>query len=246
MERSPFREDEAWAAKPAGAGWAYWRPGVDGVVELATVRGREVALPTHFHAEDQVTFVVSGRRRFLMGSKAVTLAAGQGALIPAGAAHRSFSEPAGVACLNAYLPAGEYAVAAMLCDLERLWREAGQLRPEQLAAVARRHRRDVAGGTSAGVALFRAGCRESVGRAAARAGISREGFSRMFARRYGMPPHAYWLTARLNQARGLLRAGEDIAAVAAETGFADQSHLGRRFRRAFGVTPGSYRSGWLP
>ena len=79
---------------------------------------------------------------------------------------------------------------------------------------------------------------------AARAGMSREGFSRMFARRHGMPPHAFWLMARLNQARGLLRAGEAIAAVAAETGFADQSHLGRWFRRAFGVTPGRYRSGW--
>jgi transcriptional regulator GlxA family with amidase domain len=76
--------------------------------------------------------------------------------------------------------------------------------------------------------------------------MSREGFSRMFARRHGMPPHAFWLMARLNHARGLLRAGEDIAGVAAETGFADQSHLGRWFRRAFGVTPGRYRSGWPP
>jgi AraC-like DNA-binding protein len=44
----------------------------------------------------------------------------------------------------------------------------------------------------------------------------------------------------LNRARRLLRAGEPIAAVAAETGFADQSHLGRLFRRTFGTTPGAY------
>nr|WP_247385558.1 MULTISPECIES: helix-turn-helix domain-containing protein [unclassified Bradyrhizobium] len=43
---------------------------------------------------------------------------------------------------------------------------------------------------------------------------------------------------RLNDARELLRRGESIAGVAAETGFADQSHLGRFFRRAFGITPG--------
>jgi hypothetical protein len=51
-----------------------------------------------------------------------------------------------------------------------------------------------------------------------RAGMSREGFSRMFFRRRGMPPHAFWLMARLNQARELLRAGEGIARVATAAG----------------------------
>jgi transcriptional regulator GlxA family with amidase domain len=87
-------------------------------------------------------------------------------------------------------------------------------------------------------------CLEPVSRAAGRAGMSREGFSRMFARHHGMPPQAFWLMARLNHARELLRAGEGIAGVAVEAGFTDQSHLGRWFRRAFGVTPGRYRSGW--
>ena len=58
-----------------------------------------------------------------------------------------------------------------------------------------------------------------------------------------MPPHAFWQLAKLNDARRLLRAGQDIAAVAAETGFSDQSHLGRCFRRVFGVTPGRFRAG---
>ncbi len=39
-----------------------------------------------------------------------------------------------------------------------------------------------------------------------------------------------------------LRIGMAPAAVAAEIGFADLSHLGRAFRRAFGVTPGCYRA----
>jgi AraC-like DNA-binding protein len=46
---------------------------------------------------------------------------------------------------------------------------------------------------------------------------------------------------RLNKARDLLRAGQTIADVAFEMGFADQSHLGRWFKRAFGITPGLYR-----
>ncbi|MEN0074300.1 MAG: helix-turn-helix domain-containing protein, partial [Paracraurococcus sp.] len=85
-----------------------------------------------------------------------------------------------------------------------------------------------------------------VRRVAAQAGMSREGFTRRFARRHGMPPHAFWLMHRLNLARRLLRAGEGIAAAAAAAGFADQSHLGRCFRRVFGVTPGRYRAGEPP
>lgn len=252
VRRSSFPGSEAQpqAAGPADAGWAYWRPAVDGAVELGTLAGRSVALPTHFHAEDQVTFVLSGRRRFLVAGVAVELAAGQGALIPAGTAHRSLPEPAGVACLNAYLPTGGYDVAAMLRDLRRAWRMAGgRLGAEALAAVASTHRQgDGAAAPPPGPAPFPcdADCRDAVAEAAAWAGMSREGFTRMFAKRHGMSPHAFWLVARLNRARGLLRAGERIAAVAAETGFADQSHLGRWFRRAFGVSPGRYRAGWLP
>ncbi len=84
---------------------------------------------------------------------------------------------------------------------------------------------------------------ESVRQAAQRVGLSREGYTRRFKRDCGLPPHAFWLLEKLNDARRLLRAGDSIAGVAAETGFADQSHLGRCFRRAFGVTPGRYRAG---
>jgi hypothetical protein len=31
------------------------------------VCGFDVALPIHFHDEDQITFVISGRRRFIIG-----------------------------------------------------------------------------------------------------------------------------------------------------------------------------------
>ena len=230
---------------PADAGWAYWRPAGGGIIELGIVRGREVGLAAHFHDEAQITFVVAGRRRFLVGGGVVALSAGQGALIPAGVVHRSLAEPAGVVCLNAYVPAGDYDVAAMMADAGRLWRKAGHLRPMDLVAVIRGHRRGAGQRVSMdGAAPVRADRRERVAEAAARAGLSREGFSRMFTRRHGMPPHAFWLMARLNHARGLLRSGEGIAAAAAEAGFADQSHFGRWFRRAFGVTPGRYRAGW--
>jgi AraC-like DNA-binding protein len=38
----------------------------------------------------------------------------------------------------------------------------------------------------------------------------------------------------------MLRAGARISHVAFATGFSDQSHLTRQFKRVLGVTPGSY------
>lgn len=63
---------------------------------------------------------------------------------------------------------------------------------------------------------------------------------RAFKRATGMPPHRYLYQLRLDRARGLLRHGVPPAQVAAELGFTDQSHLTRRFKAAFGVTPGQY------
>ncbi|MFT4269148.1 MAG: AraC family transcriptional regulator [Xenophilus sp.] len=85
--------------------------------------------------------------------------------------------------------------------------------------------------------------REPVERIAHRLGLSREAFTRRFRARTGMPPHAWRLVERLNLARERLHGDDDLAALAAELGFADQSHLSRHFRRVFGVSPGRYRRG---
>ena len=75
---------------------------------------------------------------------------------------------------------------------------------------------------------------------AAIAGLSRFHFCRAFARVYGLPPHAYQLQLRLAEAKRWLAAGEPPAQVAAAVGFADQSHLNKRFKGAFGITPGRF------
>ncbi|SMH63001.1 AraC family transcriptional regulator [Azospirillum agricola] len=223
--------------------WNYWRPSDSHIVELGTVRGLDVALPVHFHEEDQVTFVLSGRRRFVIDGQLFAVAPGQGMHIPARTPHHSLSEPSEIVCINLYTPAGAYAARDLISDLARQWRRVGQIGWPELTTIAEDHR-CVAGnipdpaGTLAGTDL-----RETVEQAAQRAGMSREGFSRRFRKHHGMPPHAFWLLEKLNDARRLLRRGEPIAGVAAETGFADQSHLGRCFRRVFGVTPGRYRAG---
>ena len=77
----------------------------------------------------------------------------------------------------------------------------------------------------------------------ARNRLRREGFSRQFTRKVGIPTCGYRLVSRLNEARDRLRGDIPIAELAAELGFADQCHFGRYFRRAFGVSPDAYRKG---
>lgn len=73
------------------------------------------------------------------------------------------------------------------------------------------------------------------------AGIDRFRLTRQFQRTFGTSPHAYLVRLRLRAARRLLATGRTPAQVAAEVGFADQSHLGRWFRRAYRMTPAAYR-----
>ncbi|MDR6917359.1 AraC-like DNA-binding protein [Pseudomonas sp. 3296] len=76
---------------------------------------------------------------------------------------------------------------------------------------------------------------------AAATGVDRFRLTRAFKAAYGLAPHAYLVQLRLATARRLLARGEQPATVAMEMGFADQSHLGRWFVRAYGLTPAMYR-----
>jgi AraC-like DNA-binding protein len=76
---------------------------------------------------------------------------------------------------------------------------------------------------------------------AAVTGVDRFRLTRAFKAAYGMAPHAYLVQLRLATARRMLARGEQPAAVAMALGFADQSHLGRWFMRAYGLTPALYR-----
>lgn len=76
---------------------------------------------------------------------------------------------------------------------------------------------------------------------AAAAGIGKFRLVRLFRERTGLPPHALQVAHRIRAARRLLEAGEPVAATAAATGFADQSHLHRHFKRSLGLTPREYQ-----
>jgi AraC-like DNA-binding protein len=60
---------------------------------------------------------------------------------------------------------------------------------------------------------------------------------RVFRKEVGMPPHEYLTQVRVERAKKLLCEGMPIAEVALETGFVDQSHLTKRFKRLVGFTP---------
>ena len=77
---------------------------------------------------------------------------------------------------------------------------------------------------------------------AALSGLSRFQLLRSFARELGITPYAYLLQRRVRAARRLLAAGRSPAEAAAESGFADQSHMTRAFARQLGITPARYRA----
>lgn len=70
--------------------------------------------------------------------------------------------------------------------------------------------------------------------------VDRFRLTRAFKASFGLAPHAYLIQLRLARARQLLAAGALPADVAHTLCFADQSHLGRWFRRAYGLTPSHY------
>jgi AraC-like DNA-binding protein len=70
--------------------------------------------------------------------------------------------------------------------------------------------------------------------------VDRFRLTRAFKTSFGLAPHAYLIQLRLATARQWLARGVAPAEVAHALCFADQSHLGRWFRRAYGLTPAHY------
>ncbi|MDR0279459.1 MAG: AraC family transcriptional regulator [Paucimonas sp.] len=76
---------------------------------------------------------------------------------------------------------------------------------------------------------------------AALCGLERFQFLKLFKQTIGMTPHAWLVRLRLEHACVLLGQRRwDLARVAQEVGFYDQSHFNRAFKQAFGVAPSGY------
>jgi AraC-like DNA-binding protein len=70
--------------------------------------------------------------------------------------------------------------------------------------------------------------------------VSRVHISRVFKQHVGLAPHEYLVQLRVACAKAKLAEGMSITAAAAFSGFADQSHLTRHFKRITHLTPGAY------
>ena len=77
---------------------------------------------------------------------------------------------------------------------------------------------------------------------AACAGVSRFHFARSFKKSTGVTPHQYVLAQRVERAKQFLGEGRlSLREIAHATGFSDQSHMTRHFRRLTGSTPRAFQ-----
>jgi transcriptional regulator GlxA family with amidase domain len=77
---------------------------------------------------------------------------------------------------------------------------------------------------------------------ARRIGLSPNWLARAFHARYGTTMARYVLAARVTMAQSLLRSTDvPVGEIARRLGFLDAQHFNKRFRRAAGCSPSSYR-----
>jgi AraC-like DNA-binding protein len=73
-------------------------------------------------------------------------------------------------------------------------------------------------------------------------GLDRWTLARQFRAAFGTSPSRFRTMRQLDHVRRLLKRTISPAEASLEAGFADQSHMSRHFRRAYGLTPGAWVS----
>ncbi len=238
-------------------------------VGLHTIPGGTV-WTGHGHDVPHLTVVVSGKFIEEHTRGATTLETGGVRLAPA-ASHDLRFGPQGAVCLVVeldadgpvppgvrFLPA-DPDTSGLVGDIVHQLHEdpAGSLAPAVdldletlilgVLAHAHRHERlDPAGRPPAWLRRLRdrlaTECAVSVSGAARQAGVHRGHLARAFRHHYGEPMSRFVQRRRLARAAALLaNSALSLAEVAFQSGYADQSHLTRNFRRRFGQAPGAWR-----
>lgn len=239
------------------------RHGRDGAGEVNTVRidGGVAATPMHAHVSLILGCVDTGQRALRLADGVIDVSAGEGFLIPPETAHawvasdagshrivtidaRAFDIPrwraglirdvawtASFLAVHAAVEAGRADVHDLVTHLLELTDALATRTPENRASArpVRLARRVLSERFDVAIDL------KELSR---RVGVSPYHLHRLYSRTCGLTPAETRFEARLREARRLILGGEGLANVAAELGFADQSHLNRAFRRLMGVPPG--------
>jgi AraC family transcriptional regulator len=234
------------------------------------VQRKAVRMPSHVHPEACVGLVLTGRYRQVVDGEAHDLRRGRAFFHPPAFAHRDEIGQGGasvfvielgrqlLARIGVSLPAeallatsAETATLAWRLreeidaddPLSRIMRESLVL--EIVCSLIRSsHRCRAPGWVLSAERELRARPehRWTVVELARLAGAPPAELSRAFRVELGETVAQRVQRIRLEHARDLLVQGRrDLAEVAFSSGFADQSHLTRLFRRAYGVTPGAFR-----
>lgn len=217
-------------------------------LELLHARDITHVYPPHLHEVTSLTVVLRGVEVICVGGREYAATAGDVILINADEVHANRSEQSEYIAMKVRLPGVAFPepvvrdrrlFAALLRLTQTL--DAGDLAAaiDLLPSIASHDDRRA-------VALVRAYLKEhfaeeiSLAELSAIAGLSPFHLLRVFREQAGLPPHEYQLQLRVAHARKLIRDGEAITNAALETGFCDQSHLSRSFKRITGMTPGQY------
>ncbi len=223
--------------------WRYARWQQAPAIEIGQLEATaSLPLARHFHSEVQVAAVVKGWRLFSTPAGLFRAMPGDIVVIPARMPHASGASdtsavthlyikadhpavlgivtPQIIRCLNARSPEDMIDLIGSMRRAER-----SDERPETIASWREQILQDSA----------------SVEALASDLGYSCDGFIRAFRRETGMTPAAYRLAHRLANARSYLKRGGSVVDAAYLGAFADQSHFGRLFVKAYGATPAAYR-----
>ena len=219
---------------------------------------RDSSICVHEHEAPYATLIIRGGYEETSGARALQCVAGSIVVHAAGDRHANrFAAP--TTCLNIHggrfelsrlIPA---AVAASIAPkLQREFQNPDEVSPQivealmlELDALSRRERAD-----DRAPAWLREVRRKiesrfedplTVTTLAIEAGVHPTHLARSFRQHYAMTIGEMVRERRVLRAKEQLATGCSPSAVAMETGFADQSHFTRVFRRATGTTPAAFR-----
>lgn len=214
-------------------------------LELELLHARDVThvYPPHLHEVCSVTIVLGGVEITRIGEREYVATAGDVLLINANEVHESRSVNAEYIAIKVRR---DIAFAKTLVRDRRLF--AALLRftqtfdPSALDLLPTITPHDEQRAVAAVRSYLKSHFAEEIALAelSAIAGLSPFHLLRVFRKHTGLPPHEYQLQLRVAHARKLIRDGGRISDAALETGFCDQSHLSRSFKRIVGMTPGQY------